>query len=73
MARQASSGILSDTAAFAWQEGFAAFTVSKSQIDGVRAYVDRQVEHHRQKSFQEEFVAFLDAHEIEYDPRYLWT
>jgi REP element-mobilizing transposase RayT len=56
---------------FAWQDGYAAFTVSKSQLDGVRDYVRGQVEHHRTKTFAEEYRAFLQRHQIECDERYL--
>jgi REP element-mobilizing transposase RayT len=57
---------------FAWQEGYAAFSVSESQVDAVRRYIRNQVEHHRKQSFQEELVALLKRHGVEYDPRYLW-
>ncbi|MBI3410752.1 MAG: IS200/IS605 family transposase [Planctomycetes bacterium] len=58
---------------FEWQNGYAAFTVSKSQEERVRRYILGQEEHHRRKTFQEELVALLEAHGIEYDARYLWT
>jgi len=57
---------------FAWQAGYGAFSVSESQVEKVRGYIRRQKEHHRHRSFKEEFVALLDAHGIEYDERYLW-
>ena len=57
---------------FFWQAGFGAFSVSKSQVDEVRAYIQTQREHHRVKSFQEELRAFLTAFEVEYDERYVW-
>ena len=57
---------------FAWQDGYGAFTVSKSSLPDVRAYVLGQREHHRTRTFQEEYLAFLKRHEIEYDERYLW-
>jgi putative transposase len=60
------------TSGFAWQPGYGAFSVSESQLPEVRQYVQRQEEHHRQITFQEEFVAFLKKHGIEYDERYLW-
>jgi hypothetical protein len=44
---------------FAWQDGYAAFTVSQSQVDDVRAYICSQPEHHRTKTFFEEYRAFL--------------
>lgn len=57
---------------FAWQEGYAVFSVSESQVKKVKAYIGNQVEHHRVKSFKEELVEFLRAHGVEYDERYLW-
>jgi len=60
-------------ATFAWQDGYGAFTVSQSQIDRVRRYVENQETHHRQTTFEEEFVALLKAHGIEFDERYLWV
>ncbi|MGD0252855.1 MAG: IS200/IS605 family transposase [Verrucomicrobiota bacterium] len=57
---------------FGWQDGYGAFTVSKTQIPEVDEYIRNQREHHRLKTFQEEYRAFLDKHEIEYDERYLW-
>lgn len=57
---------------FAWQEGYGAFSVSKSDEKRVIAYVRNQEKHHQKRTFQEEFVTLLDRHEIEYDVRYLW-
>ena len=57
---------------FSWQTGYAAFTVSESQVGAVRDYVRRQEEHHRISSFREELLTLLRKHEIEYDERYLW-
>lgn len=57
---------------FAWQTGYAAFTVSLSGLPDVRTYIETQAEHHQQVTFQQEFVAFLKKHNIEYDERYLW-
>ena len=57
---------------FAWQDGYGAFTVSKSNLDEVLDYIRRQPEHHQVKTFQEEFLAFLVRHGVEYDERYLW-
>ncbi len=57
---------------FAWQEGYGAFTVGVSgQADTIR-YINSQKEHHRKRSFEEEFVAFLAKHKIDYDPKYVW-
>ena len=57
--------------AFAWQKGYAAFTVSASAMDDVRAYILNQEEHHRARSFREELKAFLDRSGVEYEERYL--
>lgn len=57
---------------FAWQTGYAAFTVSKSQSEAVRKYIRNQEARQRKKSFKEEIVILLDKNEIEYDERYLW-
>ena len=57
---------------FAWQEGYGAFTVSRSNLVAVRAYIANQEEHHRRRTFQEEYFDFLQKHEIEFDERYLW-
>jgi putative transposase len=57
---------------FDWQDGYGAFTVSKSNIPDVISYIQRQREHHRKKTFQEEYLEFLRANGIEYDERYLW-
>lgn len=56
---------------FAWQEGYAAFSVSASSLDGVRGYIRRQEEHHKARDFREELREFLDRAGISYDPRYL--
>jgi REP element-mobilizing transposase RayT len=61
-----------DHKTFAWQSGYGAFSVSHSHLDQVRAYLAKQAEHHRSKTFQEEFRAFLAKYEIEYDERYAW-
>ena len=61
-----------DLADFAWQDGFAAFTVSKSQVESVRQYIREQKSHHRTSDFKSELVAMLEKHGVEYDERYLW-
>jgi len=58
--------------AFAWQEGYGAFSVSLSNKASVVRYIKAQEEHHRKVSFQEEFLAFLKKHGIAYDERYIW-
>jgi putative transposase len=57
---------------FSWQDGYGAFTVSKSQDEAVNEYIRNQQEHHRVKSFQEEYRELLRRHEIKFDERYLW-
>ena len=57
---------------FAWQTGYGAFSVSKSNLEVVRKYIAAQEEHHRRKTFQEEYIGLLQKHGIEYDERYLW-
>jgi REP element-mobilizing transposase RayT len=57
---------------FAWQPGYGAFTVSVSNCDVVKEYITNQAEHHRMKTFQEEYVAVLQKHHVEYDGKYLW-
>jgi REP-associated tyrosine transposase len=59
--------------AFAWQEGYAAFSVSESAFQEVSSYISFQDEHHQKISFQEELVAFLKRNKVEYDPRYIWS
>jgi putative transposase len=58
--------------AFAWQEGYGAFTVSALNIAAVRSYIARQEEHHRRKTFQSEYVALLRRSGVEFDERFLW-
>jgi REP element-mobilizing transposase RayT len=57
---------------FAWQDEYGAFSVSVSQLDKTIEYIKSQPEHHRKITFQEEFLALLKKHRIEYDERYLW-
>src|SRR5262245_56802715 len=57
---------------FAWQEGYGAFSVSKSQESHVIGYINTQEQHHNKRSFKEEYLVFLDRYRIEYDERYLW-
>ena len=59
-------------AKFAWQNGYGAFAVSESNVPAVRRYIADQQEHHRQKSFQDEYRAFLKRHGVAYDERYVW-
>ncbi len=57
---------------FNWQEGFGAFSYSRSQIDRVCKYIQNQEAHHGEKSFKNEYVGFLKKFEVEYDERYLF-
>jgi len=57
---------------FAWQSGYGAFSVSRSNVPKVAGYIERQAEHHTKVTFEEEFVAFLKRHGIEHDPRHVW-
>jgi len=56
---------------FAWQSGYAAFSVSQSQTVQVRRYIARQQEHHTRIRFEDELVSLLQRHQMEYDERYL--
>jgi len=57
---------------FSWQSGYGAFSYSKSQVPSVIKYIINQEEHHRKKTFIEEYKDFLKAFEIEYDERYIF-
>ncbi len=58
--------------AFHWQGGYAAFSVSQSNLEAVREYIRRQPEHHATQSFQDELREWLRRYEIEWDERYVW-
>ncbi|GHT34709.1 transposase [Bacteroidia bacterium] len=57
---------------FYWQDGYGIFSVNPSEIDMVVEYIEKQEEHHRKRTFQEELLAFLRKYKVEYDERYLW-
>ncbi len=57
---------------FHWQEGFGAFSVGHSQLDVVIAYIENQEEHHRKKTFTDEYIALLQVFNIQYDEKYLF-
>ncbi len=57
---------------FAWQTGYAAFSVSRSNALAVSKYIAEQEKHHRKRTFQDELILFLKKHGIAYDERYLW-
>ncbi len=57
---------------FYWQNGYAAFSVSQSNVDRVRRYIEGQAERHRKMTFQEELRQLFQRHGIEFDERYVW-
>ena len=57
---------------FAWQEGYGAFTYSKSQLDSVCKYILNQPMHHRNVKFKDEYISFLNKYNIDYDEKYLF-
>ncbi|MBN1268944.1 MAG: IS200/IS605 family transposase [Kiritimatiellae bacterium] len=57
---------------FAWQSGYGAFSVSESNIQAVKAYIEGQEERHRRTSFRDEYRAFLKKHNVPFDERYVW-
>jgi len=58
---------------FAWQGGYAVFSVSQSVVDKTVAYVNNQREHHKKVSFHDEYLNFLKLYHVEYDERYVFT
>jgi hypothetical protein len=57
---------------FSWQTGYGAFSVSESNVGAVADYIREQEEHHRVKTFHEEFREFISKNKIDYDERYVW-
>jgi putative transposase len=57
---------------FYWQNGYAAFSVSASNIEAVKQYIQTQEEHHRKMTFQDELRALLDRHQVAFDEQYVW-
>jgi REP element-mobilizing transposase RayT len=57
---------------FQWQAGYGAFSVSQSHVSRVQQYIEQQEEHHRRRSFQDEFRALLKKYQIKFDERYVW-
>jgi REP element-mobilizing transposase RayT len=55
---------------FKWQAGYGAFSIGKSQVEDVKAYIAKQKEHHKNEKFEDEYRKFLHRYEIEYDERY---
>ena len=57
---------------FYWQNGYGAFSVNPSEIEKVIHYIDNQHEHHRNKSYEEEYISFLKKYKVKYDEHYIW-
>ena len=57
---------------FVWQEGYGAFSYGQSQVEAVYQYILHQKEHHRKRTFKEEYIGFMQKFQIEYDERYLF-
>jgi putative transposase len=57
---------------FSWQAGYGAFSIGQSQLDAVKQYIATQREHHRRRTFQDEFREFLAKYQVPYDERYVW-
>lgn len=60
-------------ATFAWQGGYAAFSVSQSVVDKTIAYISNQEEHHKKQSFRDEYLEFLDLYNVDYNEHYVFT
>ena len=58
---------------FSWQGGYAAFSVSQSQVETVVAYIGNQLEHHKKQSFRDEYLNFLRLYNVEYDEKYVFS
>ena len=58
--------------AFAWQEGYGAFSLGVSQVEQTKRYIESQSKHHLKTTFQDEFRAFLKRHGMDWDERYVW-
>jgi putative transposase len=57
---------------FYWQDGYGTFSVNPSEINTVIEYISNQHEHHKKKTFQDEYRAFLKKYKVDYDERYVW-
>jgi putative transposase len=57
---------------FYWQTGYGAFSVSPSEVETVKAYIENQHDHHTHESFQDEYRGILKTNDIEFDERYIW-
>ena len=57
---------------FSWQKGYGAFSISKSRLQDTISYIQNQEKHHQTRTFEEEYIAFLKKHGIDYDDKYVW-
>jgi REP element-mobilizing transposase RayT len=57
---------------FSWQNGYGIFSVGQSEVERVRAYIANQEEHHRKRTFEDEYRAFLKEYGVEFDERFVW-
>jgi putative transposase len=64
--------VFPEIADFSWQNGYGAFSVSASQVPSVQRYIANQEEHHKKRTFRDEFIQMLRVNEIEFDERFLW-
>jgi len=60
-------------AKFAWQGGYAVFSVSQSKVEVVSKYISHQKEHHQKMTFKQEVIEFLKKYDVDYDEKYLWS
>jgi putative transposase len=58
---------------FFWQDGYGAFSINPTEVETVKKYINNQHEHHRKKTFQEEYRAFLVKYQVDFDERYVWV
>jgi REP element-mobilizing transposase RayT len=57
---------------FYWQDGYGAFSVKPSEVDRVIAYIANQHKHHSKKTFQDEYLGYLEKYKVDYDERFIW-
>ena len=58
---------------FAWQGGYAGYSVSQSKVEVVKKYIENQKDHHKQQTFKDEYIQFLKENGVDYNEEYLWT
>jgi putative transposase len=58
---------------FAWQGGYGAFSIGPASLEALKRYIDTQEEHHRTRTFQQEYRKFLERYGVDYDERYVWS